>query len=290
MNYYVYTFADPDSGIVKYVGQGKGKRCNWWRRADKGWEFKYGVKPWLWSLKKAGREPFVTKILEGLMKGQADTWEVGLIDFIGRKCKGTGPLLNIADGGAGVRGYKQSAESIRKRIGPKCSKILEGHVAKARKMANENGGKLQNYEWLRKNGHKGLALTIRRHPEAFTGIEQVRKRQPLKTTIAKAKRMAEMNGGKLQNYAWLRNNGHSDVAEAVRKVPKALLGFVQDNKCKPLEETVVKAQAMAEANGGKLQHSRWLQNNGHCDIVQAMKYHPEAFIGINRVKRKNQYV
>src|SRR5208282_3665198 len=64
--------------------------------------------------KKAGTAPIVTKVLEGLTQKQANAWEIGLIDFIGRK-KDTGPLLNIADGGAGARGVKPSVESCRRR-------------------------------------------------------------------------------------------------------------------------------------------------------------------------------
>ncbi len=113
--HYVYTLTDPINGIVRYVGQGKNRRYANWLKAKKEWEFKYGVYPWLWSLKKIGREPIVNKILEGLTQRQADAWEIGLIDFIGRKIKGTGPLLNITDGGGGQRGVKPSIETRRKQ-------------------------------------------------------------------------------------------------------------------------------------------------------------------------------
>src|SRR5208282_4991800 len=154
-DHYVYTLTDPNNGVVKYVGQGKNRRYTDWLRAKPDWEFQYGVKPWLWSLKKAGTAPTVTKVLEGLTQKQANAWEIGLIDFIGRK-KDTGPLLNIADGGAGTPGVKQRTESIRKRLETLGCKTLNEYVQEAETLAEANGGKLPCYGWLRANKHGAL--------------------------------------------------------------------------------------------------------------------------------------
>ncbi len=284
--HYIYTLTDPNDGKVKYVGQGKNKRYANWLRAKPEWEFKYGVYPWLWSLKKHDQEPTVNIVVEGLTQKQVDAWEIGLIDLIGRKCKGTGPLLNIADGGAGACGVKQSAEHIRKKMEARGFKTLEEIVSKAKGLAKANGGRLQGMKWLRKNGHWDIAGAIKKHPEAFAGIDQIRKCKSLEESVAKAKEMAKANGGKLQNSRWLRDNGHWDIVKAMQNHPDAFEGIDQERKYKPLEETVIKTRELAKANGGKLQNYQWLNDNGHHDVYHAMQKHPEAFVGIDQERKR----
>ncbi len=109
--HYIYLFLDPDTFVHRYYGQGKGKRCNWWKQATKDWEFKYGVCSWLWKLKKAGKKPIVIIVHENLTQVEANNWEIFLIAMIGRVCKGTGSLLNIEDGGKNAS-RKLSAEPV----------------------------------------------------------------------------------------------------------------------------------------------------------------------------------
>ena len=113
-NHYVYTLTDPNDQTVRYVGQGVGRRFADHFKAVPEWEFKYGVYPWLWSLKKNGQLPLVNIIIKGLSKAEVNAWEIGLIDFLGRVCKGTGLLLNLADGGSGTSGVVRNAEFRRK--------------------------------------------------------------------------------------------------------------------------------------------------------------------------------
>ncbi len=287
--HYIYTFTDPNDGIIRYAGQSKNKHYLDWLRAKPDWEFKYGVKPWLWSLKKQEKKPIVNIVLEGLTQEQANVWEIGLIDFIGRKIKGDGTLLNLTNGGAGVHGIKISAESIRKRLETIGFKTLEENVAKAMEMAKANGGKLQNYRWLETNGRKDITNAMQKHPDAFVGIEQEYKGgNSLEDTVAKARKMAEANGGKLQNNGWLRDNGHSDIAQSMHYHPEAFVGIKQIRKIKNLKDTIAKAKKMTEANSGKLQNVGWLIDNSHWDIVNAMRRHPEAFVGIEQIRKRRK--
>ncbi len=228
--HYIYTLTDPRDGVVRYVGQSKNKRYADWFRVKSDWEFQYGVRSWLWSLKKEGKEPVVNIVIEGLNQKQANAWETGLIDFIGRRWKHTGPLCNIANGGAGTCGVKRSVESNRKTIVSRGDNTLEATVAKARAMAEANGGKLQNSRWLQDNGHKDIVSAMHYHSSAFIGVEQFRKHNLLEVTVAKARAMAEANGGKLQNSRWLRRNGHWDVVNAIRTHLEAFVNIEQIRK------------------------------------------------------------
>lgn len=53
------------------------------------------------SILNDGFEPIVIKIVEGLTKENYDSYEISTIKLIGKLCDGSGPLLNITDGGDG---------------------------------------------------------------------------------------------------------------------------------------------------------------------------------------------
>jgi len=110
MKHYIYAYVDPRDSKVRYIGQGQNER---WLAKHKHNE-QYGVWPWLQRLKELGLEPLRFIVLEKLTKKQADSWEIDLIDLIGRQCEQTGPLLNLSKGGAGSSGVKRSAATRRK--------------------------------------------------------------------------------------------------------------------------------------------------------------------------------
>ncbi len=158
-NHYIYTLTDPNDGVVKYVGQGKNYRYTNWLRAKPSWEFKYGVYPWLWSLKKNDQEPIVTRVLENLSQEQVNAWEFGLIELIGRTWKETGPLLNIADGGKGGS-HPQRAETRRKlseiNLGHPVSKEARQKISEAGKgRTPPNKGKKASVETRKKISKAG---------------------------------------------------------------------------------------------------------------------------------------
>lgn len=66
------------------------------------------------NILNSGNEPIVFKIYENLTEEEAFEKEIDLINYIGRKIKNEGPLVNIVDGGSGVTGLIHSEESRKK--------------------------------------------------------------------------------------------------------------------------------------------------------------------------------
>ncbi len=110
MKHYIYAYVDPRDNVVRYVGQGQNER---WLASHKHNE-QYGVYPWLQCLKSLGLEPIRLIVLEYLTQKQADLWEIGLIDLIGRQCEETGPLLNLAAGGTSNKPSTETRERLSK--------------------------------------------------------------------------------------------------------------------------------------------------------------------------------
>ena len=44
-NHYIYSLTDPRDGVVRYIGQGQGRRYEWCRYPKS--DCQYGVHPWL---------------------------------------------------------------------------------------------------------------------------------------------------------------------------------------------------------------------------------------------------
>ena|SRR5208282_3716017 len=90
-NHYIYSLADPRNDIVRYVGQGVGKRWKWclWDKC----EDQYGVKPWILWLRKQGKLPNIVIAFKHLTLEQANSLEAELVEFIGRSTFGRGISL-----------------------------------------------------------------------------------------------------------------------------------------------------------------------------------------------------
>ncbi len=105
--YYVYQYYDPIRKEPIYIGKGKGDR-------NKRHLFSFNLKkkhPFIQRInwiKKQEKEPIVTKLFENISEKQAFKIESKLINEIGRKDLGKGPLLNLTDGGEGACGYKHT--------------------------------------------------------------------------------------------------------------------------------------------------------------------------------------
>jgi len=160
LNHYIYAYVDPRDNTVRYIGQGQNKR--WLKQHQNNGQ--YGVYPWLCKLKGLGLEPLRFIVLEKLAKKQADRWEIDLIDLIGRRIEGTGPLLNLSKGGTSG-GFKHREESKQKMSEAKKGrtfseehkqKISEASKGKPkseeakRKMSEASKGKPKNEEHRRK--------------------------------------------------------------------------------------------------------------------------------------------
>jgi hypothetical protein len=83
MQYYTYAYLRED-GTPYYIGKGKGKR----------WYYKYGK-----NCKPPKDRSRIIKLKQNLTEEEAFKHEVYMIAIFGKKCDGTGILMNIADGG-----------------------------------------------------------------------------------------------------------------------------------------------------------------------------------------------
>jgi hypothetical protein len=107
--YYVYVYFRIDNVSPCYVGKGKGRRWLDHERMPNHYN-----KHLASLIKKAGGELPKVKIRAGLTNAQACEIEVALIKAIGRRDLGTGPLVNMTNGGDGKVGYVTPPETREK--------------------------------------------------------------------------------------------------------------------------------------------------------------------------------
>lgn len=98
MDFYTYIYYDPSRNNEPfYVGKGTGNRA--WIHTHHGYR---PINMRLAQMRAAGVTPQIG-VYAGLDEAQAGRLETQLIASIGRLCKGTGPLVNIAYGGGRPR-------------------------------------------------------------------------------------------------------------------------------------------------------------------------------------------
>jgi len=154
---------------------------------------------------------------------------------------------------------------------------LNDNLKEARRLSDENGGKLPSRSWLVANGYSRICSAMSSHPEAFDGIKQER---ILDKNVEDAKRLANENGGKLPRNSWLAANGYSRICTAMYNHPDDFTDIAQSKEDRILIKNVEDAKRLANENGGKLPRRSWLVANGYNRICSAMSSHPEAFSGI----------
>lgn len=105
--FYVYIHRRATDGLPFYVGKGRGRRAYSPKDRNKHWRHIDA---------KHGRT--LQFVADGLSEAEAFELEGFLIAFMGRKDLGTGPLVNMTDGGEGHAGYQQSPEAVEARVAP----------------------------------------------------------------------------------------------------------------------------------------------------------------------------
>lgn len=112
--YYTYVYYFPDSMIPFYVGMGHGNRKMSHLKDAALHPVPQQGKHKLNTIREilaSGKEPIVTVIRSGLTKKEAGDLEEQLIESIGRRDLGTGPLTNQTKGGDGLRGWSEERKN-----------------------------------------------------------------------------------------------------------------------------------------------------------------------------------
>jgi hypothetical protein len=110
--FYVYTYTDPLTDDVIYIGKGKGSRLYAHLCPSKQTDTLFYRK--LKKMKREGRSPIVEKLFTELTEREAFDFETFCILSLGRKADKTGTLLNLTVGGEGASGCRASDETRRK--------------------------------------------------------------------------------------------------------------------------------------------------------------------------------
>jgi hypothetical protein len=132
-NYHLYIYFRPN-GVPCYVGIGRNKR--WLDHLKKG----SGNRHLKAIIALAGGTTPHVKIRDGMTKAQAIEAEIALIAAIGRKDLGTGPLVNLTDGGDGPSGFIVG-EDVRRIIGQKSKEKWNDPATRARIIEAQNKGR-----------------------------------------------------------------------------------------------------------------------------------------------------
>jgi hypothetical protein len=114
--YYVYGLIDPRNKEIFYIGKGKGKRA--YQHLTEEYTEEKGNREKINRIKeiqkKQGKQPEIKFFAENLSEEAAYALEEILIDRIGRKILGYGPLTNWIVGGAKEDQYKFGLEEHEK--------------------------------------------------------------------------------------------------------------------------------------------------------------------------------
>lgn len=108
MKYYVYTLSDSHGPF--YVGKGTGKRMYVHKQLALNSNKRHLLYNKIRQLITIGEDIVYEKIFITDNEFEAFEHEIRIISEIGRKDLGMGPLLNLSEGGEGVRGYEFTDE------------------------------------------------------------------------------------------------------------------------------------------------------------------------------------
>ena len=166
-------------------------------------------------------------------------------------------------------------------------KTVEEWLIEAEQLAKNNNDILPNVGWLYKNGYSGLTRVMWLYPKKFFHIKQNCLSTPIEKHIKLAEQLAKNNNGILPNYSWLKDNGYSSLASAMKEHRGKFTHIKQDYKGgKNLEEKILEAEQLAKQNNGVLPNVGWLNHNGYTGLAKTIKKYSEKFSHIKQLKLK----
>lgn len=153
--------------------------------------------------------------------------------------------------------------------------------------------KLPNLSWLRRNGYRGLAECIQKHPCKFKHIMREREEgvKILEKHLSTA-RALEKENGRLPNVGWLIKNGYSDLEQYIRKYPEKFKLISQDSKKgKSLDYWVSYAEVLQKKYGHIPSKTQLLLKKEYA-FLKCMSMYPSKFKRFKRgiEKRKSKRV
>jgi hypothetical protein len=195
-SYYTYAYLKED-GRPYYIGKGKGKRLF----------YKYGK-----NCKPPKDRSRIIKLKQDLTEEEAFKHEVYMIAVFGKRCDGTGILMNIADGGnAPPKMYGDTSPTkrpeVRAKIGAANKKSLKG------KTIPENVRQKLSNTWKEK-------LKNNPRPMSYYAENLKKMAERNRTDKEKHKRHSEMMKGRpSSNQKPVLYNGeiYASMTEAIKK-------------------------------------------------------------------------
>jgi hypothetical protein len=158
---------------------------------------------------------------------------------------------------------------------------VEEWVSVAEQSAEDNGGKLPPQGWLKKHGYRGLCQAICKYPELFAHLPKEKTFTSVEEWVQIAEGLAANNDGKLPNREWLRKHGYRQIIRVEQEQPEFFAHIQwEESTQKSAKEWVAVSEELAMANGGVLQNSSWLENNGYKNLYQVLRRCRELFAHI----------
>lgn len=243
-NFFVYAFCRKD-GTFYYIGKGTGRRARVKR--------KNGVNP--------PRDKSRILILhDNLSESTAFEYERKLIEFYGRKDKGTGILRNMTDGGEGVSGWipssewrKKKSESMKGENNPFYGKIHSPEVLEMISIKSKERQEKTKEKLLQTEPKVKGNFTNERAREIEESVKRISRKRGLIPHVGRAKErnpmfgkarpdLANKNKDKPfdKNLKWV-NNGEVELRLLPSEIPD---GFVFGrlgipNNIKPVKVTEI---------------------------------------------------
>ncbi len=200
--YYIYGHYTADTNELFYVGKGHGRRCGQLssKRRNKFWQNvvnKHGVR--------------VEILIENLTEEEAFQLEMVLIKQYGRRDLGTGPLVNLTNGGEGPSGIIREGRKLTTTERKHLSELLTGkpkpprsieHCKKLResKLGKKRGSFTEEHRLKISLSNKGKIFT-EEHKQKLSTAKKGKRRKPFseetkrKISIARKKYEQRKNEG-----------------------------------------------------------------------------------------------